>query len=364
MKMKKITLDQVIFGEEPTFNTKQEIGFIRSLSWYSGQFGPKESKNYLLDYLNECNYDKIIIKSLEKTPEECFSNIGFVARMLQRGLVLPEEKMLQLENKIKELSRQQKIKIQDQDEDLQTEEVNVQERIYEQANKYINVIEGVVDEFIKTKSSNFKCYDFLKSQNAKNVYTSHIKNYYLPLYNEIKEVLDGTDEQLNEAYSYTWSKRQIKKFFEFITTILKDCEDYSGNVKLTRKPRAKKPLTVEKQLKTLTYQKECIDLKLTSINPTNILGAKVLLVFNTRYNQLGLYQAKDDKGFGIKGTTLTNFDEHLSICKRIKRPIEAIESVKSLRKTQLNNWMNNLKSKPQSLTGRINDNTILLKTFI
>jgi hypothetical protein len=359
-----INIESLFIGEEPTFgNPKTEIGVCRSLSWYSNQYGPKESKKYTIEYAKDNQYSKDIVSKLNSADEELFKNLGFVCRMVSRGANIGIDKFNWIESRINAvidykadsftsaLSVQQTLK----------PEKSIQDKIFEYATQYINEIEGHIDTFIKSHTSEFKCYDWLKSNSIKPIYIIQIKQHYNPLLEELSDAINKKDDQLVESYSH-WSKKDLKSFFEFVTGIIADCEKYTGNVKTIRKPRKQKSVPLEKKVASVKYQKESVEYKIASISPTQILGAQQLWVFNTKYKKLGVYFAKDEAGLGIKGTTIEGFDETSSICKTLRKPEEVLPTVAKGKKTDLKKVMSTIKCKETQLTGRISSDTILLKT--
>lgn len=99
-----VNIESLFIGDEPTFgDPKTEIGIIRSLSWYSGQYGPKESKKYTLDYVKSNNYPKEIVSKLSSTDEELFKNLGFVCRIVGRGAQIGLDKTNYIDNRINEI---------------------------------------------------------------------------------------------------------------------------------------------------------------------------------------------------------------------------------------------------------------------
>lgn len=360
-----INIETLFIGDEPTFgNPKTEMGIARSLSWYSNQYGSKESKRFTLEYAKENKYSKQIITKLTALDEAVFKNIGFVCRIVSRGANLGMERIGWVDSKIKELSEyvpdNHVSSITSSTNAVVKQEKSIQDRVFEQSTIYINEIEGNVDDFIKNRKSEFKCYDWLKANSVKPIYINHIKDHYKPLVEELTDASDKKDEQLIESYSH-WSKKELKSFLQFITGIISDCEKYVGSVKTIRKPRKKKAVPLEKKVSAVKYQKESIEYKVASISPTDIIGAKQLWVFNSKTKKLGLYVAQDDSGFGVKGTTITGYDENISVCKTLRKPETVLPTVTKGKKTDLKKVMSNINSKESPLNGRINQDTILLK---
>lgn len=368
MKDKKpkvnINIEAIFIGDEPTFgDSKTEIGFARSLYWYTGQYGPKESKKYVLEYVKNNKFSKEIIAKLSSADEEIFKNLGFICRMVSRGAVLGIDKFNWIENRINEIISYQKDNFVSAIIVNQTQskpEKSIQDKMFEYATQYINEIEGSIDEFIKSRKSDFKCYDWLKANDVKSAYTNQIKAHYSPLVEELSLTLNKEDPQLVESYSH-WSKKELKSYFEFVSGIISDCEKYAGTTKTIRKPRKKKAIPMEKKVASVKYQKESVEYKIASVSPTQIIGAKQLWVFNTKYKKLGVYYAQDDSGFGVKGTTIIGFDENTSIAKTLRKPEEVLPLITKGKKSELKKIMETIKCKESPLNGRLNSDTVLLK---
>ena len=157
------------------------------------------------------------------------------------------------------------------------------------------------------------------------------------------------------------TKKQLVKYENFIQTIIDDCDRYSANANKQRKPRKKKPNSVSKQIAKLNYKKQDDEYKIASINPSEIVGADRLYVFNSKYRKLGVYQAESHAGLSVKGSTLRGFDTSLSKCKKVRKPEEVLTKMLSGGKLAIKKQYESINSKEKDLTGRINNETILLK---
>jgi hypothetical protein len=79
---------------------------------------------------------------------------------------------------------------------------------------------------------------------------------------------------------------------------------------------------------------------------------------------------KDPKGWGregaglmVKGTTLQDFDEELSVQKTLRKPIEQINNWTGKAKTKFSKAFEEIKTTPTKMNGRLNDTTIILRAF-
>ena len=239
--------------------------------------------------------------------------------------------------------------------------INIQDRIQNQVENYVSVLEGQVDDFV---SSDYKLkydvYNDLISRGCKSVHARKMRSLYRDCYNDLVDVYNKEDDFNQEAYSHLKPNHQ-KKLMDFYGLIVDDLDRVIKNATAQRKPRKQKTHSAERLVGKLKYQEEFKKLKLVSINPEKIIGATELWVFNTRYNRLGVYRAVNSvRGFSVKGCTIQHFDENESVQKTARKPKEALNV---LNKRSLKAMLKNMKTKEQPLTGRINAQTILLGVF-
>jgi hypothetical protein len=133
--------------------------------------------------------------------------------------------------------------------------------------------------------------------------------------------------------------------------------------KINRAPRAKKMQPKEKIVGKMKYLKQHEPLKLVSINPTDIIGAKELWIYNIKSRKLGKYVAGEFDELSVKGTTILNYSESLSVQKTLRKPEEKLSEFKSAGKVQLRKFLEDINTTDTKLNGRINEDTVLLKVL-
>ena len=160
------------------------------------------------------------------------------------------------------------------------------------------------------------------------------------------------------------NKSEKRKFINFVKKIQTDSERYAENHKPVRKPRKAKQFTAQEKVKKLNFLDEDADNKITSIDPSKIIGAEILYLFNAKTNQLSYYQAHDRGGLDVTGTTIKNFDTDVSAVKKLgAKTTDIIDRVLGGGKIVLNKIMNEINSKASEATGRVNNNMIILKVI-
>ena len=243
----------------------------------------------------------------------------------------------------------------------------IQERVKESAYRMTEEIENAIEAW-QNDADNFdpkafKVLNLLKAVEAKAAHARIIKEFYSKDLAELEELASGkADEQLKEGYSHR-SKKQIKSLLAFYQEVMAACTMLGQEAKVNRKPRAKKAVPAEKIVSKLKYMKTNEPLKLVSVNPTDILGAKELWTYNTKTRKLGKYVATEFAELGIKGTSITNFDEAKSVQKTLRKPEEKLKEFKAASKVQLRKFLDEINATDTKMNGRLNEETILLRVM-
>jgi hypothetical protein len=245
-------------------------------------------------------------------------------------------------------------------------QISIQERVREASYKMAEEIEDALELFAEDPATfdpkSFKVLNLLKGKDAKAAHARIIRDFYQRQHDEYVELQEGKCEQLKEAYRHL-SKADVKKIVSFYNEILSACNMLMQEAKVNRKPRAKKTVSKDKLVAKMKYAKTFEPLKLVSVNPVDIIGSKELWVYNTKTRKLGKYVANEYMELGIKGTSITGFNEHTSICKTLRKPEEKLKEFKSAGKVQLRKFLDEINATDTKMNGRINEETVLLKVF-
>ena len=347
---------------DASFVIETEYDLSKVLDWYRENCEVKNSRKWICEYMKFNSYTKDMIDSVRQVKDSKISMTSCaIARMFNNGVPLFEKNKTFIKNKI-----QQYINDTDKEQLEETPKPSVQTYIKKQSINIIAILETKIDQFINGGYIGvFKFYDFYVKQEIKGPQAKVIVDYYKPLFDELTIAVnskDKTDEamQIKEAYA-SIDKVKLKTYFDFIASLYNDANRIYDNNKVIRKRRKTKTKTVSQLTGKVKYQNEDTVLKIISVSPAEVLGSKCLWVYNTKYKQLGVYYASNEKGLSFKGTTLQNFEETTSMRKSIRKPNEILQKVLSGGKVALKHLMDEIKAKPSALTGRINEDTILLK---
>lgn len=356
-------------AHEPKFvgvlDKKNSVELVRCLNWYATLGESDDLCDTWLDQYVQQRYPKEVVKKLKHLrPSGVIikKHCGMLARMEMNGTVFSGPLENIVDKKIKELIT---MFSEDVEESPEQPAVSVQQRIKQAAVKFIVELEDEIDTwfFEKNKSITFSMYSFLQKNKPSNPICNHIKEFIESKLQELQLAANNKDEQLVEGFSYL-SKKRIKEILNNFNNIIDDISRYCQNTKVSkpRKPRQKKIVSIDKQINKIKYQKEFSSLKIKSIEPSQIIGASQLWVFNTKTNQITCFIC-DTPNLSIKGTTIQNFNEKLSIKKKVRKPKEMLDLVLTGGKPAISKALSNLKTKAAPANGRINEDTILLRVL-
>lgn len=328
-----------------------KVDYINCINWYNENGDNKKFKTWTLSYLKKI---KIEVRDLNDVPPTWFSSaVGGMCRMASRGYKLTEDQKQWILKKVKTYPIPEKAPLQKTLVEKKIDLAAIKE------DKIFSLIESALD----SSDPEFSLYNVLKLENASQALAKKILSKYASLMGEYDELIDKKTPDLVEAYSFI-GLRERKRMRAYLQNILNDAEKYVGVKKVVvRKPRAKKPVPVEKVVSKYKYKKEDDTYKLKSVDPSRIVGAKTILTFNTKYRYFTLFVSKDEKGFEIKGNTIYGYDEEKSIRKGSRKPEQVLLEILKTTKAKTIKVIENLPSKPKGLNGRGSDDAIILKVF-
>ena len=369
MKLSKISTggDEKYVGSEPIWKDVEcnDSNVSSAFSWYNYFCSRKDAKAFTLEYLKFINRSKEEIALVSSLPDNAFDlQLGWLSRMLCIGLVPNERiKTLYAEKYKQLLAKSKEIKKTKVEEKPKAQVISIQSRIAEKANEEIGEIEGYIDEFIlndcKQKGD---IVNLLKSRQYSSVVSKKICDVFIDRAKEIEEVLAGTDDQLKEGYS-NFSKLQLKRFKELLDTIVSETNRMVSDNKPIRKKRRVKEKPATLVVAKMKYLKEFAELNLTSVSPEKIVGALQVWTYNTKTKLLGVYNADNAKGITVKGSTLQNYNEQTSVGKKLRKPEVVLKDLLDAGKVKLKRILPDLTTKEAPLTGRMNDDTIIVRVL-
>ena len=336
-----------------------------ALCYYNSTLENKERVKTVMNYLKKNN--KAYYEVLSDAPDYEFLTLGSLLTIKNKGEYLSPEDEAKMQSKLDALFTKYSLKkaaapAEDDNPTQKTPVVSVEQRVIEAARAKSEEIDYAIDDFFKNKRSDFSTKSFLIANGVSGAVAKRISEYYKKTLSELEEAIEGKDEQLVEAYSFL-TKAELKRFKDFIASIIEDCTNASLAAKANRAPRVKKAKPPAKQVEKLKYLAEFPELGLKSIHPTKIVGAQQLWVYNTKNKKLGVYYATGSSGFSVKGSTILGWDPEVSSQNGLRKPADVIPQVLEGGKLQLQKILGKLTTINTKMNGRINAETILLRVL-
>ena len=348
----------------------------RAMDYYRLDFNGKDLKPAVIKWMTTVGCTKEDITAFKKTKDNrCSTTMGAIASCLLRGMPAVRADFNQGRDTAAWLREAIVDTIEAGKNDIDAEAVvevkpvvpvvSIQDRVREAAYRMTDELEDALEGF-QADAENFdpkafKVLNLLKAKEAKAAHTRFIKQLYQRDLDELLELSSGNaDEQLREGYAHR-SRKQIKNLIAFYQEIMSACDMLGQEAKVNRKPRKAKIVPKDKIVAKLKYKKTDEPLKLVSINPADIIGAKELWIYNTKNRKLGRYVADEYKDLGVKGTTITGFNEFKSVQKTLRKPDEKLKEFKAAGKVQLRKFLDDINATDTKMNGRINEETVLLR---
>lgn len=350
--MAKVTRSSILtdmkhLGKEPEFDSKElsMVELIRVYNWYNYFKVADDSKRYLEEY---CKPKKIKLDWAKHDSP----TYGWLARIIDRGAVLDSGTLDKFNRYISKISTDKVLKELIKVESKPPQVVSIHSRL----DNWVPEIEEAIDNFTKP----FNAYQFIVNANIPQMYVKMIQDRYQLELDEIKAAYGKKDPELNESYRI-YNRTELKALMNRLNSIVEDCDKFLNNAKKERRPRKARTRSVESILKHFKYQTTDDELKISSDDPSKIIGAASLYVINTKNKLLTVFHAKEG-GLNINRTAITNYDEKTSVTKRVGRNInKIIDSINNGTKRSRVKIIDQIKTNPMKLAERLNENSIIMK---
>lgn len=347
--------------------------FRSAMNYYNTNFSGKDLKPAIIKWMSQNNYTKKQVEIFKDTKDwRCTITTGAIASCLLRGMPGLREDFNNgrstetwLRNELAKIITEGANDAPSKIDKPVGPTISIQERVRDASLAMTAEIEDALAEW-QADADNFdpkaiKIASILRGREAKAAHARIIKDFYGRQLSELQELAGGkADRQLVEGYQHR-SRKQIKKLIDFLTEIDTACTMLQQEAKATKKPRKQKSISKEKVVSKLQYKKTDEPLKLVSVNPTDVIGSKELWVYNTKNRKLGKYVAAEYQELGIKGTSITGFNENLSICKTLRKPAEQLKAFTTAGKVALRKFLDDINAVDTKMNGRINNEIMLLK---
>lgn len=341
----------------PTFIPEEyKLSMMRSLNYYSANVEDKDKRKFAIKYWKDQGKN---VGPLSSLADSWFSTIGAVAHMIQSGVQIHEHDLIRLDSAYNQLLKEVKPEPTIVETKNVEQKKSIQDYMNEAASLHIGELEGMLDDLCRT-GEYFDAKGYLTKQQIKAPVAKRIADWFKPKLQEFKLAID--DKELLEGYS-NLGKRGLNKLVSQVEGIINDCNTMAQIAKTTRAPRKRKEKPPSVLVAKMKWLREFVELKLKSIHAEKIVGADMIMMYDTVKRRIIKYQALDGYTLSVKGTAIQNFDPEKSGSKIIRKPEIQLKGCQEMTKRPINNLFNEIKATSGRLNGRTNDNLIIIGVY-
>ncbi len=346
---------------------RNRIGF--AFNWYNYNSTQKDIKKNYVKFLKANKHDKATLAAVNAVEPYDIGNVySYLARMVSNGYVMSESEQKKFDARLKSVVEKGNailaVKQEKADTKAKAPVISIQQRVRNATAEILGEIDGEIDGYIEEGfpklTESFDLYAFLQKNEVKGAHTRFVIAHLNEQLDELKELAEGTDEQLVEGYSNIKKTNQTK-LRKFVAALVEEAEDWLTNCKGNRKVRKRKQKSPKDIVKALKYKKSDEDYAIESVNPTSILDASQVWVFDTKTRFL--YKYVSNVGMTVKGTTLKEFDESNSYKKKIRESYikDVFTAVLTGGKVKLRKVLDDINAKEVPVTGRIGKEMVIMR---
>lgn len=345
-------------GDEPdTDPFNYVMSMIKVTNWYNLNIELKDARKYVHEYLNITERKKLI-PTINKASDFELRSLAFLCRLKTRQQYLEEKHEKFIEDTIDSLVKTYSNIKEPEPVIVKVDTKPKVDKTRELAIQFSEDIEGAIDEFVKTKKSDFDIGAYLKAREIASPVAKEIGSYYAEMVKELE--LSLVDKEVAEYYN-NFTKTQMKKFIAFVSSIVTGCNQRVVTAKVV-KPKVKKPVPPTKIVAKVKYKKDFPELSLKSILPTSLVEASEIWTYDTKYRKLAVYRAVEGNKLTIKGTKIMGYDIINSSQVMLRKPDEFFKNTQVAKKA-LAAGLKSVKTKPVTPNGKMGDDTILLAAY-
>lgn len=326
--------------EEPTYDhielTQTEYG--RMLNWYNYMSSAEEAREWLNEYLEALDRhgDIEILKQLPLY--ECSAVAGHVARIILRGYVPPTDSTAFINRHV--LGAVSKFQPATNDNSV-TDAVDKESRLL-----------AVLDSKLG-RGERFDVAKWFADNRVTALQAQLIADFERP-----------RAVELALTFKKTKDSALIPRLAVF-SDIIKACDSFAEikaeQPKKIRKTRAKRPVSIEKKLKLVKWQQNSAEFGISSVDPSKVIGASEVVLFNTKWNFITVLRGKLD----INRTSIIGYDESRSESKRIGRGAkQKLADLAKANTKRIEKILGDIDTAPVDIKDRFNEDIIVVRVIV
>jgi len=351
------------YGGEPSegIDLTDQLDYWKALNWYSlvPETGAFDESLYL--YMEANNYSKKEINSIKKAASSGRQHIATmvsISRLIERKAILETASYKWLDDRIKagiEIGNQIK-------DEVEIQKISVYDYTKRRASDVIATLDEIADQLwlkeISLKDLNL--FNIFATHNVKPNYIQHIQPYYQDIINDMLSFPDDYDKVV------------IKLLLPYYQKIVESLDSLNqAKPRKARSPEKSQAALQKKQIKVLEkskasaakmkYMPEAPALNIKSLDPSGIIGAQFVVLFNHKYKVVTILQALENQSLAVRGNTIINIDEALSGSKRAGRSISSIKTFSTLTKAAIRKSFSQITGSSLQPKNRTSEETLIVR---
>jgi hypothetical protein len=358
-----------------------------SFNWYNGFYKYDDAKKFAILYLTENESlpdDELkIVASISKYS---FIPMGWVFRMLSIGVDVPQEVIDRNLDKLQtlisvELDKQQTSQSPEQSfADEATELENIRQNMSKAELQAISKrkIAASLDRIIGELPVKWSCAKWFHNVtlHGEPHGTDHLYSFVGNTAIDWYQATKGWMQKEKDPKQRSNMLKRLVLLGDVIKTSyilmgadvpnlnnLEAVKPVDEPVVKVRKRRAKKIKSPEQLTSKIKYMISDDKYNVTSIKPTQIIGALQLFTFNTKTRFLSFYDTAEGQTLTVKGTTVIGFDEKKSFQKKVRKPEVTLKELMTAAKPASRKLVTTIPAVAKPLNGRISDDVLLMKVY-
>jgi hypothetical protein len=336
----------------------------RSFNWYRFTQDDRTANTFVAEWLERSDKRKPLANAIRKNGN-ILPTYGWMCRCASMGLRLTLGDLRKLHQVLTKFALEQAEQASAHTTPSNTvRKPTIQDHINEKMRECMGEIQGQIDEFVANDcTGDPKVMASLIKFNVPQVRVKELASRLERQQQELELARAGTDPDLTEGYSQ-FGKRQLNRFVDWIKTAQEQIWSYGTMKAANRKPKVRKGQTPQKMVSKLRFLSKSTELKVESIDPTQILKASELWVYHVKKRKLGVYIADTTQSsLYVKGSKLMGYSETLSVWKTLRKPETQIAELMKAGKPASKKWFEDIKAVESKMNGRITEEILLLKAY-
>lgn len=369
-------------GEEPDWHDWEKLSLPefmnrrgKMLDFYNYYLGSKELKPFILEWMKKNGYEEKSIKAIDNGPDWLITQTaGKLCRAILRGMPSKHPKSdiddaAFIHGHVDAAVTVSLAEYKQKDDTPAAQDgpvISPRDRLIAKvASQIIDPIDVMIDAWSKagdTKVDGINMRSLLKEKEIPGNGCPIVVQRLQKLRKEFSDCVDKIDDQATASYAHL-SKRAINSRMTAIDDMITEVEKLFHTAKAARKPRIKKEKSADKQVAKVKYMISSKDYGIDSIPPIKAVGASRIVVFNTKYRDLIVYNTDKHTGLSFKGSAIKDYDPEKSFSMKLRKPNDVLPKILGASAKNFDKVIEAMNGSKKKVNGRFNEALVIVSVY-